>query len=302
MNVENAVQILYDKLHLWVLEIIKMVPNIALAVLIMMLGVFVSKKIRKLTRKLFLKFAPTSTLLDLAVNFIYILCIGISVFIVLRVLHLDTAITSMLAGAGILGLALAFAFKDIASNFMSGILISFRKPFSVGDIIKVKEYMGYVQSIRLRDTTIRNFQGHFIIIPNQDIFQNPIENFTKYERRRIDINCGVSQSDDLELAKSLAIECASKVKGVISEDTTFVYNELGESTINFSLRAWIKGGDQLDYLTAQSDIIMNIKIAFAKNGISMPFPIRTIDFDMKGGKTLADMLLEFNKNRPKESE
>lgn len=76
----------------------------------------------------------------------------------MKVLHLDTTITTMLASAGIIGLAFAFAFQDIAANFMSGIFISFRKPFSVGDIIKVKDYMGKVDEIKLRDTSILTFQ------------------------------------------------------------------------------------------------------------------------------------------------
>lgn len=298
MNIEKAIEVLYSKLHQWLIEIIKMVPNIALAVLILLAGIFIAKKIRGFAKRLFLKYSPTNTLVNLSVNFIYILSVGITIFIVLRILHLDTAITSMLAGVGIIGLALAFAFKDIASNFMSGIFISFRKPFSVGDIIKVKDYMGFVESIRLRDTTLRTFQGQLITLPNQDVFQNPIENYTKSKRRRIDIHSGVSQADDLVLAKKIAIECAAGVDGVSEEETTFIYDELGESTINFSLRVWINTGDQLKYLTAQSEIIMNIKIAFEKNGISLPFPIRTIDFAMKGGKTLEDMLGKFTQDIP----
>jgi len=111
---------------------------------------------------------------------------------VLSILKLNTAVTSILAGAGIIGLALAFAFQDIAANFISGIFISFRRPLRVGDIVKVKDYMGKVEEINLRDTILRTFQGQTVIIPNKEVFQNPIENFSRLGKRRIDLWIGVS--------------------------------------------------------------------------------------------------------------
>ena len=107
----------------------------------------------------------------------------------------------MLAGAGVLGLALAFAFQDIAANFMSGIFISFRKPINIGDIVKIKDYMGKVTEINLRDSVIRTFQGQLVIIPNKDIFQNAIENYSMWGKRRIDLAVGISYGDDLDKVK-----------------------------------------------------------------------------------------------------
>jgi small conductance mechanosensitive channel len=300
MNLEQAFHLIFDKLQLWLSELIKMLPNLALATVILVVGFFLA--IRSLAKKIFKKFSLTSTLVGLAVYFVYILFIGIVIFTALKVLHLDTTITTMLASAGVIGLALAFAFQDIAANFISGIFISFRKPFGVGDMIKVKDYTGKVEEIRLRDTTIITFQGQVVTIPNKDVFQNPIENYTKYGKRRVDIKSGVSQGDDLNMAKKIALEAVADLEGILKEETSFYFDGLGESTINFTLRLWVNKGMQVNYLQVQSDAIIKIKEAFEQNDISLPFPIRTLDFGMKGGKTLADMAIQVANNSQKKDE
>lgn len=289
MNLDEALKLVLNKLEHWLTDLIALLPNLLLACLVLVLGIFVAKKIRDLAKVSFRKISPTSTLAGLAVNFVYILAIGIVVFVTLNILHLDTTITTMLAGAGVIGLALAFAFQDIASNFISGIFISFRKPFNVGDVIKVKEFMGNVKEIKLRDTTILTFNGQFVTIPNRDIFQNPIENYTKYGKRRLDIKGRVSQGDDLNKAKKVALESLAKIEGIIKEDTTFLFDGLGESAIDFTVRIWVNTAENGSYLQVLNDAIIRIKEVFEQNDISMPFPIRTLDFGMKGGKTLADM-------------
>lgn len=289
MDIDKALKLVLDKLNHWLTDFIQLLPNLLLAAFIFVIGIFLAKKIRNFAKKSFQRFSPTSTLTGLAVNFVYIFSVGIVVFITLKILHLDTTITTVLASAGVVGLALAFAFQDIAANFISGIFISFRKPFNVGDVIKVKDYMGNVKEIRLRDTTILTFNGQYVTIPNKDVFQNPIENYTKYGKRRLDIKGGVSQGDDLNKAKMVALETLAQIEGIIREDTTFLYDGLGESTIDFTVRIWVNTAGNGSYLQVLNDAIIRIKEIFEQNDISMPFPIRTLDFGMKGGKTLADM-------------
>ena len=289
MDIDKALKLVLNKLNSWLTDFIELLPNLLLATLIFVIGIFLAKRVRNIAKKSFHRFSPTSTLTSLAVNFVYLISIGVVVFTTLKILHLDTTITTVLASAGVVGLALAFAFQDIASNFISGIFISFRKPFNVGDVIKVKDYMGNVEEIRLRDTTILTFNGQYVTIPNKDVFQNPIENFTKYGKRRLDIKGGVSQGDDLNKAQKVAMETLAEIEGIIKEDTTFLYDGLGESTIDFTVRLWVNTSENGSYLKVLNDAIIRIKEVFEQNDISMPFPIRTLDFGMKGGKTLADM-------------
>ena len=94
-------------------------------------------------------------------------------------------------------MALGFAFQDIAANFVSGILIAFRQPYRIGDIVEVEGYQGEVKSIDLRTTSLVTFQGIEIYIPNKEMFTKPLENYTTTPRRRLDIEVGVSYGDDL---------------------------------------------------------------------------------------------------------
>jgi small-conductance mechanosensitive channel len=191
MDIEKAYRLISEKLSLWLRELVRLLPNILLAALVLTIGIVLSKLARNLTRKFFMRLGHATTLTSLFASFIHLVCIGITLFATLSILQLDKAVTSILAGAGIAGLALAFAFQDIASNFISGIFLSFRKPLRVGDVVKVKDYMGKVKEINLRDTVIRTFQGQLVIIPNKEIFQNPIENFSLLGKRRGSYRWGV---------------------------------------------------------------------------------------------------------------
>jgi small conductance mechanosensitive channel len=290
MDINEAYQLIMQKLTTWVHGFIKMLPNILLATVILVVGLFLAKRIKRVSVKLIAKASSNTTLNGLFASIIYIFFIGVTFFIVLSILQLDKAVTSVLAGAGIIGLALAFAFQDIAANFISGIFISFRRPLHIGDIVKIKDYMGKVEEINLRDTTIRTFRGEMVIIPNKDVFQNPIENYSLLGKRRIDLKIGVSYGEDLRKVLDVTLNAVKGINGLSDEDeTTMFYQEFGDSSINFVIRLWIKSPDQPVYLQAGSEAIMRIKKAYDENDIMIPFPVRTLDFGVKGGTTLQEM-------------
>jgi small conductance mechanosensitive channel len=208
---------------------------------------------------------------------------------VLSILKLDKAVTSILAGAGIVGLALAFAFQDLAANFISGILISIRRPLSVGDVVKLSGFMGKVEVINLRDTIIRDFNGQQIIIPNKDVFQNPIENYSSSGKRRLDVGVGISYGDDLDKVRTVAVTALEKVSGrSMSDDIQLFFRDFGSSSIDFEVRIWLNSPEQSVYTLARSETIEFIKKAFDENDITIPFPIRTLDFGIKGGEKLSE--------------
>ncbi len=291
MDINNAYQLILQKLTTWTKDFIRLLPNIISAAIVLAIGFFLAGVIKKVSAKLIRKVSSNTALNNLFASLIYIFFLGISIFTALTILQLDKAVTSILAGAGIVGLALAFAFQDIAANFMSGIFLSFRRPLHVGDIVKVKDYMGKVEDINLRDTVLRTFQGQMVIIPNKDVFQNPIENFSLLGKRRMDITVGISYGDDLEKVRNITLSAVEGIEGLSKDDkTTMFYNEFGDSSINFVIRLWIKSPEQPDYLEVGSEAIMRIKKAYDDNDIMIPFPIRTLDFGIKGGIQLKEML------------
>lgn len=290
MDISNAYNLISQKVNLWIKDFIKLLPNIIIAAVILVLGVLLANLIQKLARKFFTKISRNNALIRLFSTLVYVFIVGIAIFSALTILQLDKAVTSILAGAGIIGLALAFAFQDIAANFISGVFISFRRPISVGHIVKVKDYMGKVEEINMRDTKLRTFQGQMVIIPNKDVYQNPIENFSLLGKRRYDITIGVSYGDDLEKVKEITLNTVADLPGLSEDDkTTMFYNEFAGSTINFVLRLWVKSPEQADYLQVGSEAIVRIKKAFDSNNIMLPFPTTTLDFGVKGGTPLKDM-------------
>ena len=278
-DINKITDLITGKLELWAEAIIKLLPNIFLAAIVLVLGIFIAKFIKKMAIKIVSKISANITLQNLFGSIIYFTTLGVVLFTVLTILNLDKAVTSILAGAGILGLALAFAFQDIAANFMSGIFLSFRKPLKVGDIVEVKGYMGRVLEINLRDTVMQTFQGKTVIIPNKEVFQNPIENYSYLQKRRFDLEVRVGLNEDLEKVHQVTLEAVSTIEALSTEDETNVYfYEIGKSAIHVSIRMWINTPEQTTYNEVGSEAIMKIKKAYKANNITIPFPVKTLDF------------------------
>lgn len=297
MDINNAYELIIEKLEWWVRAIISMLPNIALAVLVIVLAGYLARLTEKLSGRLIGRFSSHKTLNNLFGNFLKLTVLGVGIFIALTVLNLDGVVVSLVAGVGVVGLALAFAFQDIASNFMSGIFLAIRRPMRVMDIIESGDNMGVVQQITLRDTVLINFQGQEIFIPNKDVFQSVIKNYSTLGLRRVDLKVGVSYGEDLRRVREITLN-AIEGKEYLSKkrtDVTLYFNEFGDSSINFTIRYWVDFKTQLDYLTALSEGIIDIKEAYDEADIMIPFPIRTLDFGIKGGKKLSEMKLNLDK-------
>ncbi len=291
MEITNASRLIIEKLEDWIKALIEMLPNIVLAILIVIIAYFIAKVVRNIMRKIMGRMTGHITLQHLISNIVFVAIILIGAFVALSILQLTTAVTSLLAGAGIIGLALGFAFQDIAANFMSGIIMAIRVPFREGDIIETKDKMGIVTDISLRSTILRSFQGQYHIIPNKDVFQNTITNYNTYGKRRVDLTVGISYGDDLEKVKQVVLDTIKDLPKVKQDDPIqFFYTEFGDSSINFEVRFWVAFKKQPDYLQLRSDAIIAIKKAFDENDIMIPFPIRTLDFGIKGGEKLSEMV------------
>mgnify|MGYP002277280364 FL=1 len=291
MEVQDAYNLITGKLETWIDTFIQMLPNLAVALLVLIVFYVIGKLVRKAVNKLLHKVTKNKTIIHLLETIVSVLVIGIGVFISLSILKLDGAVTSLLAGAGIIGLALGFAFQDIASNFISGIILSIRHPFGIGDIIETNDFYGTVEKMNLRNTILRTPQGQIVYIPNKRVFENPLQNFTSSGERRIDLSCGVSYGDDLEKAKEVAIEAIKSLDNYDdSKGIEFYYDEFGGSSINFKIRFWVSFRSNPDFWSARSDAIIAITQAFDEKDIMIPFPIRTLDFGIRGGEKLNTML------------
>ncbi|RME97392.1 MAG: mechanosensitive ion channel family protein [Bacteroidetes bacterium] len=282
---------LVDKLEGWLNGLIVLLPNIVLAALVMGIGLLLTRVVRKWVANGIGRVSQHKTVNKLLVNIVSAVFVLLVFFVVLSILQLDTALKSLLAGAGVAGLAIGLALQDPIINLFSGVMMATRKSFNIGDLVETNGFMGTVQQITLRSTMIRTFQGQDVIIPNKTIYQNPFKNYTSSGERRVDLACGVSYGDDLNKVKEVAIK-AIKESVIVDQNkpVELYYTEFGASSINFTLRFWLDQCRQKDFLTAQSEAIMALKAAFDREDISIPFPIRTLDFGVKGGTKLTDLM------------
>ena len=201
---------LVDKLESWLNGIIVIIPNLVLAAVVLTLGIFLSRYVSRYVSKAIRRFSGHEAVNRLVSSVVTTLFILLIIFIVLSILKLDTALQSLLAGAGVAGLAIGLALQDPITNLFSGVMMSTKKSFHIGDLVETNDYFGTISNINLRATIIRTTQGQEVVIPNKTVYQNPLKNYSNTDERRIDLNCGVSYGDDLEKAKSIAIEAVKR--------------------------------------------------------------------------------------------
>lgn len=292
MDISSPWQLIKDKLESWLETIIVMLPNLLVGLLVIVIFYFIAKLAKRVSNNIFQRILKSESAIRLMGNIVFTIVILAGIFITLELLQLSKAVTTLLAGAGILGLAISFAFQDIVSNFVSGLFIVTVKPFNVNDIVETNSCFGRISKINLRNTEIQTFQGQLVLIPNRKVFENPITNYTKTGVRRIDLDVGVSYGDDLEKVQKITIETIKNISEVIKEkDVILMFREFGGSSINFKITFWVKyQSDDTDYVPALNKAIMGLKKAYDENGIMIPFPIRTLDFGIKGGKNLSEMI------------
>jgi len=287
---QESYQILNETLRGWVETALRHLPNAVVAILVIALFWVLSIIFKRLFEKVFRKNFDSDVILRLSSVLIKVLVIFLGVFIALGALGLQKAVLSMLAGAGIIGIALGFAFQDTAENFIAGVVMGIRKPFRKGDLIETHDRMGYVLKLNLRNTILENFDGQQVIIPNKEVFQNTLINFQTTGKRRVDFEVGVAYDTDLAEALKVAKDAVEKALDFIidHEAQTLAY-EFGDSSINLKIRYWIKVPGDTDYYTARHLGVQAIHKAFNDSGIVIPFPIRTLEFGESSKRFFGDV-------------
>jgi small conductance mechanosensitive channel len=289
MGIEKTWNLLVDKLLGWIRDFILLLPNLAVAVLVLVGFWLAAKLVRSLLLRLLHRVSNSEQVTRLLAETVFLAFLAAGFFISLGIVGLQKTVASLLAGAGILGLALGFAFQDIAANFMAGIYMSIERPFRVGHLIQTKDFLGVVQRVHLRWTEVSTPQGQLVLIPNKQVFENPITNYTTSGKRRVDVKLGVSYSDDLEKVRQVTLKTLEEISVRKPDmDVEMFFEELGESSVKLVARFWIAfASQQSEYLAAQSEAIEKLKRAYDENGITLPFPTQTLEVVAKGGSPAA---------------
>lgn len=249
--------------------------KILLALLFLYLGFKIIKMIsRALSKdKLFKKMDPSlkSFLMSFVVSTLKIvLIISIAGF-------LGIPMASIITVLGSAAVAIGLALQGGLSNLAGGVMILFFKPFKIGDFVDTHADSGTVSDISLFYTTLTTIDNRVILLPNGNLINNPIINYSKMKERRLDLIISVDYASDIEKVKKVITDVILKDERILKEKDVFVrLNEMAESSLNFAVRVWIKSED---YWNVNFDLKENIKKALDKNKISIPFP--QMDVHMK---------------------
>jgi small conductance mechanosensitive channel len=282
VEIKDSGQLIWDQLASWYNSFISHLPNIGIAIIVLIAAYFIAKYVDRGIQRLLHNKVSQASVRRLAGKAVAIVVVLGGIFIAMSVLQLNDAVQGIIAGAGISGLVIGLALQGSMSNVISGIILSFRKQVKVGDWVETTDYSGEVIEIQLDKFIIKQADNNMVIIPNKTIIDNPLKNFTLTPRMRVVVACGVGYESDLEAVKKLTLDTiGNKFEQQPGEEVEFFYQEFGDSSINFIVRFWVNAVKNKQNLQAQSDAILAIKKAFDAQDINIPFPIRTIDFSNK---------------------
>jgi small-conductance mechanosensitive channel len=285
--------LIHGKIESWLELGIKHLPNLVVACLIAIFFALISRFASKIVKRALVSVFESRQIAELIAAIVRVIIFIAGIFIALDFVGLTGTVTSLLAGAGIIGLAIGFAFQDMTENLIAGIAMGIRKPFQIGDVIEADDVFGTVKAINLRNTLVETFFGQLEIVPNKILFRNIVTNYTTKGIRRIEVPVGISYADDISKASDVLVDALKKEDFIIKKDELAVYAEgFGDSSVNLLVWFWIDYPGEVGFMDARSKAVDIIHRTFADNDILIPFPIRTLDFDAKGGKTLSNMLIK----------
>lgn len=269
----------------YIQKIIDFLPSLVAAILIFIIGSWLIKIFLKYTRKFFQKKGHDKTLENFIITLMNWILKILLFIVVIGQLGVET--TSLIAVVGAAGLAIGLALQGSLSNFAGGVLIIVLKPFRVGDWIEVGDVSGSVKETSLFYTYLNTFGNQLAIIPNGDLTNNEIINYTVEGKRKDAITIGISYTSNIKLAKDVLIKLMEEQEGIMKDPAPqVVVTELADSAVNLSLRFWALNDD---FWGCHWFTIEEAKSRLEEAGISIPFPQRDVHFfDQSKNQTSAE--------------
>jgi small conductance mechanosensitive channel len=265
MDIEKIIETLSQFITTYSLKLVA-------AVLVLLIGKWLAKRISNLVAKLMEKSKVDVTLIKFLDNIIYYTLLVVVVIAAAGQLGINT--TSFLTIVGAAGLAIGLALKDSLSNFASGVMLIMFRPYRIGDFVTVGGVSGNVAAIGMFNTTLNTPDNKREIVPNSSVTSNVITNVTANDTRRVDLVMGIGYDDDIKKAKEVLERVVGENKRVLkSPAPKIAVSELADSSVNFVVRPWVKTDD---YWDTYFELTEAIKIAFDKEGISIPYPQRDV--------------------------
>lgn len=233
---------------------------------------------------LYPKLSPNVFVQDLLRQVVYGAIALLGTLLALEILDATALVGAVLGTAGVLGVAIGFAFKDLAENSLASILLSLRQPFAPNDHVVIDGSEGKVVRLTSRATILLTLEGNHLRIPNSVVFKASILNFTRNPERRFSFLVGIDTEEDLGQALQLASATLLESPGIMASPPPRCFvEELGDSTVNLRMFAWVDQRES-EFLKVKSEAIRRVKEAFDQHGVFMPEPIYKVRLEQASGK------------------
>jgi len=245
-QLKSSWQNMLERLSEWLNVAITNLPNMVLALIVFVVAYWLSQNVRYWIEKPMRRFVKQTSVRTLTANIASILVVAFGLFLALGILNLDTVLKSLLAGAGVAGLAVGLALQGTLANTFSGVFLAIKDILNVGDFVETNGYSGKVEEITLRNTKIREADNNIVIIPNKMVLDNPFKNYGLTRKMRVSVECGVSYESDLNFVQKLTKDTINNIFPQDGGDSIeFHYLSFGGSSIDFQVRFWLPATTEL---------------------------------------------------------
>jgi small conductance mechanosensitive channel len=242
--------------------------NLVIAIVIFVVGKWIAKRVQNTLESLLRKRKVDDVLVDFLGTIASTLIIVVAV--IAAVDQMGIPATSFMAVIGAAGLAIGLALKDSLSNFASGVMLVLFRPFTKGDFVDAGGIVGTVDEIHLVSTILTTPDNKQIIVPNALMYSSAITNYSAKDTRRVDMAIGVGYDDDLKVAASVLKKICENHPKILPEPATKIFiNNLGDSSVDFVVRPWVKSADYWDVLAA---VLETAKVELEAAGCNIPYP------------------------------
>jgi len=247
--------------------------NLLLSAIIFVVGYFLIRLISAAVKKALSKPGVKRSLFATFIaSVVTKTCWALLAIMILSRLGLDVA--PLIAGLGVTGFILGFAFQESLGNLASGMMIAINEPFKVGDTVEAAGHLGKILEVNMMATVMATADNKRIVLPNKSVWGGPITNFSALKTRRVDMQIGIAYGEDIEKAIAIVKETLSRIPGVLAEpEPAVAVAGLDSSQVTLNVRPWVQGGD---YWSVLSETLKSVKAEFDKAGVEIPFPQITV--------------------------
>ena len=264
----SEIQSLFEQGNEWLPWLTEKSISIVAGILILFVGKWLARRIADWLEKRMLASKVDKAVAGFSSSILYALMFAAVVLMALGQIGIQT--TSFIAILGAAGLAVGLALQGSLSNFASGVLMILLRPFKAGDFVEVAGQMGTVDRIELFHTYMKTLDNRSVILPNSSVMDDTIINYSALSTRRLDLTIGISYDADIRQARDLMKNILDNEERVLPDPAYMIFvSELADSSVNFSVRIWVKSSDLLQF---KSDFLEKVKYTFDENGVGIPYP------------------------------